>query len=230
MNIKSVLATGALVVASSTASAVVITQAGTDVSFTYNDASLFGTGTVVGNSISFSPTSFSAQSLDGAGNVIVADTLNVTVLATTAGFAMDMFGLQELGDYRISGAPSANADASARFNVLSNTTQCGLFACSANEIFTTGSLADTAGVLTNWSLGGAIDLAATAGWGSDTEVTIQLQNNLLANTGATGDVAFIQKKQNGVGISINPVPVPAAVWLFGSGLISIIGIARRKTS
>jgi len=24
------------------------------------------------------------------------------------------------------------------------------------------------------------------------------------------------------------VPVPAAVWLFGSGLIGLIGIARRK--
>lgn len=29
---------------------------------------------------------------------------------------------------------------------------------------------------------------------------------------------------------INAVPVPAAVWLFGSGLIGLIGIARRKKS
>lgn len=29
-------------------------------------------------------------------------------------------------------------------------------------------------------------------------------------------------------IATSPVPVPAAVWLFGSGLIGIIGIARRK--
>ena len=27
---------------------------------------------------------------------------------------------------------------------------------------------------------------------------------------------------------VNPVPVPAAVWLFGSGLIGLVGIARRK--
>jgi len=26
----------------------------------------------------------------------------------------------------------------------------------------------------------------------------------------------------------NPVPIPAAVWLFGSGLIGLVGIARRK--
>lgn len=29
-------------------------------------------------------------------------------------------------------------------------------------------------------------------------------------------------------VSLNTVPVPAAAWLFGSGLISLIGIARRK--
>ena len=29
--------------------------------------------------------------------------------------------------------------------------------------------------------------------------------------------------------AVHPVPVPAAVWLFGSGIIGLIGIARRKT-
>ena len=28
--------------------------------------------------------------------------------------------------------------------------------------------------------------------------------------------------------SINPIPVPAAVWLFGSGLIGLVGVARRR--
>jgi len=32
------------------------------------------------------------------------------------------------------------------------------------------------------------------------------------------------------GAVINAVPVPAAVWLFGSGLIGLIGIARRKSA
>ena len=30
------------------------------------------------------------------------------------------------------------------------------------------------------------------------------------------------------GIPLGPVPVPAAVWLFGSGLLGLIGVARRK--
>ena len=38
------------------------------------------------------------------------------------------------------------------------------------------------------------------------------------------DVTFV-----GAQVNVNPVPVPAAVWLFGSGLIGLVGIARRKT-
>jgi hypothetical protein len=30
--------------------------------------------------------------------------------------------------------------------------------------------------------------------------------------------------------TVNVVPIPAAVWLFGSGLLGLIGFARRKTS
>ena len=30
------------------------------------------------------------------------------------------------------------------------------------------------------------------------------------------------------GAALSPVPVPAAIWLFGSGLIGLIGLARRK--
>jgi hypothetical protein len=139
-----------------------------------------------------------------------------------------MFTLAEFGDYRLDGA-NASVDASAWFLVESATTNCGLFACSDSDIFSAGTLADTAGVLTDWNLGGTLDLANTVGWGSDTKVILQLQNNLLAETASAGEVAFIQKKKGGIGITVNPVPVPAAVWLFGSGLIGLVGLARRKT-
>ena len=40
-----------------------------------------------------------------------------------------------------------------------------------------------------------------------------------ANTGVIGDCS---------GTSISAVPVPAAVWLFGSGLLGLVGFARRS--
>ena len=46
-------------------------------------------------------------------------------------------------------------------------------------------------------------------------------------------VAFGLTDQTGVGFSgfveqQTVVPVPAAVWLFGSGLLGLVGMARRK--
>jgi len=39
-----------------------------------------------------------------------------------------------------------------------------------------------------------------------------------ANTRGSGDCS----------VSVNPVPVPAAVWLFGSGLVGLFGVSRRN--
>jgi len=218
-----------------------ITQNGTDISFTYDETTLFGTGTVVGNSISFKPTDFKVESLGGTaidlgnGNSIsggqstLSDTLHIIIESRSSGYVMDMFQLLEIGDYRLNGSPTAKVDVSAYVDIESMTTNCGIFACSdTGNIYTAGTLADTGGALTAWSIGGSLDLADTVGWGSDSKVMMTLQNNIQAETVNAGEQAFIQKKAGGIGVVVNPVPVPAAVWLFGSGLIGLIGVARRK--
>lgn len=50
-----------------------------------------------------------------------------------------------------------------------------------------------------------------------------------ANFSLSGSLTMVSDESNIVNASMfNPVPVPAAVWLFGSGLIGLIGAARRK--
>jgi len=39
-----------------------------------------------------------------------------------------------------------------------------------------------------------------------------------------------QGQFDNVRLDFSPVPIPAAVWLFGSGLIGLLGVARRKQS
>ena len=69
-----------------------------------------------------------------------------------------------------------------------------------------------------------IDLADTfgAGFGDFTGVQLQV-------TGANGASGFYDAAPSLIGVTSSAVvPVPAAVWLFGSGLIGLVGVARRK--
>lgn len=67
-------------------------------------------------------------------------------------------------------------------------------------------------------------------WGSFTmNEAVNAGNGWLPTAGMSGNI--ITGGFDGVVIGqwqVEPVPVPAAVWLFGSGLIGLIGIARRK--
>ena len=65
--------------------------------------------------------------------------------------------------------------------------------------------------------------------------------SLLTNTGGTRDIVAIVENicldtaclQTDVARAeftgtVSAIPIPASVWLFGSGLLGLIGIARRK--
>jgi len=216
--------------------AAIVTLYGDDVSFKFDDATAFGTANVLGNNIFFLPTDFLAESLNGEGAVTNNVTLNIEVEVTTIGYVMDSFQMAEEGDYKLNGA-GASVSANGQFRITSLTKQCGAgpFApiCMDNEIFDAGPLTMNTNSPVTWNAGASIDLADTALWNTDTKVTMTIENLLTATTLNTeaGETAFIQKKfaAGGVGIIINPptIPVPGAVWLFGSA-IGLLGWMRRR--
>jgi len=203
---------------------------GDDVRFTYDDSSLFGTASVVGNTLFFQPTDFRAESTDGSPAAVpLSETLNITVEVISTGYVMTEFTFAEFGDYYLSDN-STSVTASGRLQVASQTETCPPinFPCLDSEVFNVSGL-DTVGATTDWSGGTTVNLADTAGWGSDTLVTAQIQNNLSATTLNDGELAWIQKKAGGVSLEVSVVPVPAAVWLFGSAL-GMLGWIRRRSA
>jgi hypothetical protein len=209
-----------------TARAATVTVFGTDVKFTFDDSTLFGTGIAVGNSLIFQPTSFRAESLNGAGTDLANETLNIQVESITDNYVIETVVMQELGDYFLSGT-DAEVTANGRLQVTSNTKTDGLFPYMADQIFNVGGLT-VQNAATDWSGGATVDMSSIAGWGSDTLITAQMQNNLSATTLNNGETAWIQKKAGAVGLIVNPVPIPAAIWLFGAGLLGFAGVARRR--
>lgn len=205
--------------------AAIITVSGNDVDFTYDTETLFGTGNVVGNSIFFSPTTFVAESNDTDGLVTTAETLSISVVVTSAGLAMEKFGLNEQGGYMLNGT-STSVSATGTFTADSDTS-----AFSDSGSLSAGALT-VQGALTNWEINSLIDLTTTAGWNQDSAVTLTLDNTLAAESTVLGDSANIQKTFGAVGVAVTmaslPVPVPAAFYLFCSAL-GLLGWSRRRT-
>ncbi len=116
------------------------------------------------------------------------------------------------------------------FNAIGNHTQAGTLSVSgANSINMTG-----------WNVfwnGGNIDM----GTGTDAVVTCDDANacgagsnyvltyDAVVPSGGFAGVAYQLHLEGTVGAA-SVIPVPAAVWLFGSGLLGLVGVARRKAA
>jgi hypothetical protein len=99
------------------------------------------------------------------------------------------------------------------------------------ETFGGGSTIDTFSILTaaigtdtlsgansdTGPLSASIDLSAYAGLDARISFQWTIPNDLSGPANAQLD-----------NVAINPVPVPAAIWLFASGIIGLLGFSKRK--
>jgi len=217
---------GALVLcAGSGAQAAIVHLEGATVDFYYDDAqpgmAAYGALSAIGDSIFATPTTFIAESLNGTGDSFSA--LGTVQVVLKSGYRFDSVQVAQRGDYLLNGAgASVSVSGDLTIEDSSNPATALSTTMTSSSDFTINDNA-----LHAWSSSGAFDVSS---WTTVTSVDLSLDTMLLANTGAAGERAYIEKKFTGGGlvtIMTTPIPVPAAVWLFGSGLIALTGFARR---
>jgi hypothetical protein len=204
---------------------------GTSVCFVYDPNDIdpkYGTPSVSGDTIFVTPTSFLAESNNTDGNVTTTGTGTIQIIAKS-GYVLDGINFGEVGDYRMTaGAESVDVDPFLRVFEWGAVPTLG----AEETLFVpvTGDLTIKDDNLHNWSASGGFDLT-TSTWDDINRVGLTLQNTLSAVSLVDGEGALIQKKAIGSSVDVTTstvVPVPAAVWLFGSGLLGLVGVARRR--
>lgn len=143
--------------------AAMVTLEGDNVRFTYDDSTLYGAASVVGDALVFAPTEFAAESLNWSGLDTSHESINIRVELKDS-FNGSITGLQlmEQGDYEIDGL-RARVDVDGRLQVNSRTTLNGLLPYTLSSQFDAGTL----GVddeLTGWEVSTLLSLSDAAGW------------------------------------------------------------------
>lgn len=211
---------------SGAAFAASVTMAGTSVDFTFDDALLgmFGPASVSGDTLYFTPTSFSAKSMNGSGYDLANGTLNVMMTAHS-GQSFSTVDLLERGDYLLLGSGST-ADVTGQIRAFDTAHPMTDITAS---IAPTSPLDQTGTPTHNWT---ATASANVAGWTGAQKINVTMENLLLASTSAPISLAFAEKKFIGLTSNMIATPVPeaenAAMMLAGLGLIGWT-VGRRRS-
>ena len=148
------------------------------------------------------------------GDVLLGDEFDWNAFDLTAGDTITVTGMFD--DSVISSGSGTIFFNSGSGNTMTLNVGTKIFTASNDEGFLTDSPSIT---LSNFDLIG-FDYLATSGINS-------------APATFSSSHPYFDDIDNMIGqwqttVEFSPVPVPAAVWLFGSGLIGLVGFARRK--
>jgi hypothetical protein len=203
--------------------AVGVTLEGTNVTYSFDDADLglFGTASVSGDSLEFSPVNFSATS-NGTLPAFTYQTLNVTVsINDPIHNQLSAFSLAESGSYTMGSNASVGVTGKLTALDIEGTTNNKM----DSTIVATSPFNAANG---NWNAAAGVALPATGWGGADGlvhSVSLTISNQLYV----TGGIGDIMKNAVMVNASVSPVPEAEtyAMMLAGLGLIGFM-VGRRN--
>jgi hypothetical protein len=163
------------------ANASLVTVSGTNVDFIYDDSLLgmYGTPTISGNNLFFSPTQFRSSSLNGTGMSSASATTFIDIHAHD-GYSFGSMALTEFGDYKLLGQNSfVNISGEALAIDKNNPPSAGPLATAFFN--TSDNLSMRNGALHPWTATTQLDLTDNS-WTDTTMVRVTLENMLDSYT------------------------------------------------
>jgi len=216
-----------LISACTLCNAATVHLAGDTVDFYYDNAqpgmSAYGPLSAIGNSIFAQSVNLSADASNGSS--VSTNALGSITIVAHSGYSFDSMQVAQFGDYSLNGA-GASINVSGTLSVEDSTNST----TSSSNTLTISGLGINDSQTHEWQATAGFDLSSTM-WNSVSSIELSLDTLLSASTVANGEFAFTASKYVGGGmvtIETSVVPVPAAVWLFGSGLLGLAGVARRS--
>lgn len=216
------------------------TLVGSQFDVIYDDQTLglFGTPTFAGNVLYFTPNAASASSVNGQQFVTTNTTVSGLQLVAKGGYQFGAISLAELGDYKLQGAGSS-VDVSGRLIAFDVANSLQTMTPVPLAVGSPLTLAD--GQLHDWVATASVGPLSTStpllpflppltGWLDDSErVGLTIENLLEAYTapGVAPSLAFVEKKFQGVQVTVSMVPEPAT-WAAMIAGLALLGLRLRR--
>jgi len=227
-------------VLSTSVNAALVQVAGDTVDFIYDTDTinpLYGSLQVVGDTIFALPTNLGAASTDGVAvnttgsSIDFVQAIGTIQIVVHDGYSFDGINVSERGNYNISNGGPGIVDIDASLRVFDWNNAAPITGTEdTTNLISTNDFTLNDGINHEWTASGGFDLTTTL-WNDVNHLGLTLDNTFTASSSA-GNYSWINSNavagSFGVSIATTVIPVPAAVWLFGSGLIGLAGFARRK--